>query len=325
MRTARSVLVIALALGVLIAPLAAEAQQPGKVHRIGLLRRTAPEPAELEAFRQGLRELGYVEGQNVVIEQRYANGDHRRLPELARELVQLKIDVLVVDGTLSVRAAREVSGTTPIVFAVVSDPVGERFVTTLARPGGTITGLTIYPGELIPKRLQLLVEVLPAPRVGVLYNPPNTPARRLEQLAETARSLAVELRPVKAPNPAALGAAFETMSREGVRALLVWTDAMFVSQRARIVELAAQHRLPAVYDERQFVDAGGLMSYGPSVAANFRRAAAFVDKILKGAKPADLPVEEPTQLSLVINLRTAKSLGLTIPQTVLARADEVIE
>ena len=166
---------------------------------------------------------------------------------------------------------------------------------------------------------------MPAARVGVLYNPPNTPPRRLEQLAETARSLAVELKPVKAPNPAALGAAFATMSREGVRALLVWTDAMFVSQRARIVELAAQHRLPAVYDERQFAEAGGLMSYGPSVSANFHRAAAFVDKILKGAKPAELPVEQPTKFALVINLKTAKALGLAIPQSVLARADEVIE
>jgi putative tryptophan/tyrosine transport system substrate-binding protein len=312
-------------LPLLAAPLTVQAQSTGKVYRIGFLRRTAPEPAELEAFLQGLRELGYVEGQNVIIDQRYADGVHERLPSLARELLQLKIDVFVVDGTLSVRAARDVAGNRPIVFAVVSDPVGERFVATLARPGGTITGLTIYPGELIPKRLQLLVEVVRAARVGVLYNPPNTPAQRLARLAETARALGVELKPVKASHSAALAAAFETMRREGVRALLVWTDAMFVSQRSRIVELAAQHRLPAVYDERQFAESGGLISYGPSVSENFHRAAAFVDKILKGAIPADLPVEEPTKLALVINLKTAKALGLTIPPAVLARADGVIE
>jgi ABC-type uncharacterized transport system substrate-binding protein len=315
---------IATAAGLLAAPLAAEAQPAGKLHRIGFLRRTAPEPPDLEAFRQGLRELGYVEGQNIVIEQRYAHGAHERLPGLARELLQLKIDALVVDGTLTVRAAREVAGATPIVFTAVSDPVGERFVASLARPGGTITGLTIFGGSLVPKRLQLLVEVVPAARVGVLYNPPNTRARSLTELAETARAMAVTLRPVEVPSPRGLEAAFETMRREDIRAVLVWSDAMFVSHRGRIVELAAQHRLPTVYDERQFADAGGLMSYGPQVSANFRRAAAYVDKILKGAKPADLPVEQPTKYELVINLKTAKALGLTIPPSVLARADQVI-
>jgi len=325
MRFARLAALAALARTLLAAPLGVQAQQAGKVYRIGFLRRTAPELAEFEAFRQGLRELGYVEGQNVVIEQRYAHGDHRRLPGLARELVQFRVDVLVVDGTLTVRAAREMAGATPIIFTVVGDPVGERFVASLARPGGTITGLTQLSGELILKRLQLLVEVAPAARVGVLYNPPNTPARSLERLTEAARSLAVDLKPVKAPSPAALGAAFETMSREAVQSVLVWSDAMFVSQRARIVELMAQHRLPAVYEDRQFAEAGGLMTYGSSEAANFRRAATYVDKILKGAKPADLPVEQPTKVELIINMRTAKALGLTIPPSVLARADEVIQ
>jgi ABC-type uncharacterized transport system substrate-binding protein len=316
---------LAASFGLLAAPLVADAQTVGRVYRIGFLRRTSPEPADFEAFRQGLRELGYVEGQNVVIEQRYAHGAHERLSGLARELLQLQVDVLVVDGALTVQAAREVAGTTPIIFTVVPDPVGERLVASLARPGGTITGLTHFGRELIPKRLQLLVEVVPAARVGVLYNPPNTPARRLEQLAETARSLAVELRPVEAQSPEALGAAFATMSRQSVRAVLVWNDAMFVSQRARVVELAAQHRLPAVYEDRRFAEAGGLMTYGPKQSANFHRAAAFVDKILKGARPADLPIEQPTKFDLVINLKTAKALGLTIPQSVLLRADEVIQ
>jgi putative tryptophan/tyrosine transport system substrate-binding protein len=307
------------------APLAAETQTEGKVYRIGFLRRTSPEPADFEAFRQGLRELGYVEGQNVVIEQRYAHGAHERLPGLARELLQLQVDVLVVDGTLTVQATREVAGTTPIIFTMVGDPVGERLVASLARPGGTITGVTHFGRELIPKRLQLLVEVAPATRVGILYNPPNTPARRLEQLRETAHSLGVELRPVEVRSPKAFRAAFGTMSREGVGAVLVLNDAMFVSQRTGMVELAAQHRLPAVYEDRQFAEAGGLMTYGPNEAANFRRAATYVDKILKGAKPADLPVEQPTKFELVINLKTAKALGLTIPPSVLARADEVIQ
>jgi putative ABC transport system substrate-binding protein len=312
-------------LGLLAAPLAADTQTVGKVYRIGFLRRTSPEPAAIEAFRQGLRELGYVEGQNIVIEQRYARGVHERLSGLARELFQLKVDALVVDGTLTVRAAREAVGTTPIVFTVVSDPVGEGFATSLARPGGTITGLTQFLLELVPKRLQLLQEVVPTTRVGVLYNPPNTPAQPLAQLGETARSLGIELRPVEARNPGALVGAFTTMHREGVGALVVWSDAMFVSERARIVELAARHRLPAVYSDRQFAETGGLMAYGPNEAGNWRRAATFVDKILKGAKPGDLPIEQPTKFELVINLKAAKALGLTIPPAVLARADEVIQ
>jgi putative tryptophan/tyrosine transport system substrate-binding protein len=316
---------LVLILAVLPAALVAEAQTVGKVYRIGFLRRTSPEPAAIEAFRQGLRELGYVEGQNVVIEQRYAHGAHEQLSGLARELLQLPVDVLVVDGTLTVRAAREVAGTTPIIFTMVPDPVSAQLVASLARPGGTVTGVTLLGRELIPKRLQLLVEIVPTARVGVLYNPHNTQARHLEQLAEMARSLAVELRPVEAPSPTALEAAFTTMRRQGVLATLIWNDAMFFSQRARIVELAAQHRLPAVYEDRQFAEVGGLMTYGPNEAANFRRAAAFVDKILKGTKPADLPVEEPTKVELVINMKTVKALGLTIPPAVLARADEIIQ
>jgi putative ABC transport system substrate-binding protein len=229
MRASLRVLALALTIGLVAPPLAADAQTGGKVYRIGFLRRTSPEPAGIEAFRQGLRELGYVEGQNVVIEQRYAFGAHDRLSALARELLQLQVDVLVVDGTLTVQAARDVAGATPIVFAMVSDPVRERFVASLARPGGTITGVSPLLHQLVPKLLQLLAEVVPGARVGVLYNPPNTPARGLEQLAETARSLAVELKPVEARSPKALEAAFATMSRQRVRAVLVWSDAMFIS------------------------------------------------------------------------------------------------
>jgi putative tryptophan/tyrosine transport system substrate-binding protein len=312
-------------LALLVAPLAAEGQQAARVYRIGFLRRTAPEPAAIEAFREGLRELGYIEGQNIAIEQRYARGAHERLPGLARELLQLKVDVLVVDGTLTVRAARGIVGTTPIVFTAVSDPVGEGLVASLARPGGTVTGLTHFGRELLPKRLQLLREIAPTARVGILYNPPDTSARLLAELDETARSLGVDLRHMEAATPEALGGAFTALIREGVGAVLVGNDAMFVSQRARLVQLASQHRLPAIYEERQFAEVGGLMTYGPNAKANWRRAAAYVDKILKGAKPADLPVEQPTKFELVINLKTAKALGLTIPPSVLARADEVIE
>lgn len=321
----RLTLIVTLVLSVLAAPLAAAAQQEGKIYRIGFLRRTAPEPADFEAFRQGLRELGYVEGQGVVVEQRYAHGAHERLPGLARELLQLKVEVFVVDGPLTVRAVRQVAQATPVVFTVTGDPVGEGFAATLARPSGTITGLTIFSRELTPKRLQLLREVVPAGRFGVLYNPPNTPVSRVEELREAARSLGVELKLVEVRSPDALADAFTAMRREGLKAVLVWNDAMLYSQRARIVDLAAQHRLPAVYEDRPFAEVGGLMSYGPSISENFRRAAAFVDKILKGAKPGDLPIERPTKFNLVINLKTARSLGLTIPPSLLLRADYIVE
>jgi putative ABC transport system substrate-binding protein len=321
-----------LTLGVILAvvvflatPLAATAQQAEKIYRIAFLRRTSPEPVDFEAFRQGLRGLGYVEGQNVVIEQRYAHGAHERLPGLARELLELKVDVFVVDGPLTVRAVRQVAQATPVVFTVAGDPVGEGFAATLARPSGTITGLTNVSRELNPKRLQLLREVVPAGRVGVLYNPANTPASRVEELRETARSLDVELQLVEVKSPDALAGAFTAMRRAGLGAVLVLSDAMLYSQRARIVDLAAQHRLPAVYEDRLFAKLGGLMSYGPNISENFRRAAAFVDKILKGVRPGDLPIEQPTKFDLVINLKTANSLGLMIPPSLLLRADQVVQ
>jgi putative ABC transport system substrate-binding protein len=319
---------IATTCGVVALPFAVVAQQTTKVWRIGYLRRTSREPADIEALRRGLRELGYVEGQNLVIDERYANGDAARLPDLARELMQLKVKILVVDGGTTVRAARNVVGATPIVFTLGGDPVAAGFVHSLDRPGGTITGLTSFSGELLPKRLQLLREVVPATRVGVLINPTNpspAPIAMRERLTSAARSLGIELTQVEASSPGELPGAFAKLSQAGVGALLADADAMFFSQRARVVDLAALHKLPAVYAEREFADAGGLMAYAASGTANFRRAATYVDKILKGANPGDLAIEQPTRLELVINLKTAKALGITIPQSVLVRADEVIQ
>jgi len=302
----------------------ARAQQASKVSRIGYLRRTSPQPADIEALRQGLRDLGYVEGQNLIIDERYANGDAGRLPALARELMQVKVQILVVDGGATLVAVRDVVGTTPIVFAVVADPVAGGFVQSLDRPGGTMTGLTTFSSELPPKRLQLLREIVPATRVGVMYNPVNPGRHTFEPLRAAARSLGIELTFAEAQTSAELTAAIGNLRRTAVKALFFLNDAMFFTQRARIVDLAASYRLPAAYPEREYVEAGGLMSYGPSLSNNFRRAATYVDKILDGAKPADLPVEQPTRFELAINLKTTKALGLTIPQSLLLRADEVI-
>ena len=326
----RRTFVCRVASGISILPLTAIAQQPTKVSRIGYLRRTSREPADIAAFRLGMRELGFVEGQNLVIDERYANGDATRLPELARELVQLKVHILVVDGDTTVRAARNVAGATPIVMTIGGDPVAAGFVDSLARPGGTMTGLTGFNVELVPKRLQLLHEIVPATRVGFLFNGTNDPTSpswlaARERLTGAARSLGIELIRVEATNQGELAGAFAKLRQASVGAVLVDGDAMFFSQRARVVDLAAMHKLPAVYAEREFVDAGGLMAYAANGSANFRRAAAYVDKILKGAKPGDLAIEQATRIELVINLKTAKALGLTIPQSVLLRADEVIQ
>ena len=308
--------------GLLGAPLAALAQQV-KVARIGYLRRTTPQSADIAALRQGLKELGYVEGQNLIIEERYANGDAARLPGLARELRQLKVEVLVVDGGLTVESIRGVVGHTPIIFTIVGDPVEAGYVAGLDRPGGSVTGLTTF--VLGPKRLQLLREIVPTGRVGVLSNPANVTPGDLQRFSAAAKSLGAEVVRVSARNPAELAGAFAELSRAHVAAVFVSADAIFFSQRGRIAELAMQFRLPAIYPEREYCDAGGLMSYGANLPENFHRAATYVDKILKGAKAGDLPVEQPTKFELVINLRTAKALGLTIPQSVLLRADKVIQ
>ena len=319
----------ALALVVLAAPLAAEAQAPAKFPRIGYLNVLSPtdNAHTLEAFRQGLRELGYVEGQNIAIEYRFAEGRPERLPALAAELVRLKVDVIVTGPPPAPEAAKQATSTIPIVFAVTGDPVAEGLVASVARPGGNITGLASISGELVGKQLELLKEVAPKiSRVAVLQNPSNNahPAV-LRQADGAARTLGLQLHILQARTPAEVEAAFAAMRRQRAGGVLVLRDPLFFAQRTQIVALAAKSRLPAVYGNREHAEAGGLMAYGANAPLMFRRAATYVDKILKGAKPADLPVEQPTRFELVINLKTAKALGLTIPQAVLVRADQVIQ
>jgi putative tryptophan/tyrosine transport system substrate-binding protein len=316
----------------LAAPLAAEAQQAAKVARIGyLVTSLAARPHLREAFRQGLRDLGYVEGRNVVIEYRDAEGKSERLPALAAELVALKVDVIVTGGgTPTALAAKQATRTLPIVFAFAADPVTSGLVTSLARPGGNVTGLSLLSTELVGKCLELLTQAVPGvSRVAVLWSPGALGERTEKDMLKGAdvagRALGVRLQFVEARGPADFDRAFSDMTKARTGALTVLPSAMFFNERSRLVDLAAKNRLLAVYPGREFVDAGGLMAYGPNAADLFRRAATYVDKILKGAKPADLPVEQPTKFELVINLKTAKALGLTIPQSVLGRADEVIE
>ena len=315
-----------LALGA--APLPAEAQQAAKVARVGHLSLTAS-PQLRGAFLQGLRDLGYVEGRNVVIEYRDAERKPERFPALAAELVALKVDVIVASGTLAALAAKQATTTFPIVFSPAGDPVGSGLVTSLARPGGNVTGLSSFAPELVGKRLELLKQALPGVhRVAVLWQPgafgERTEKDTLKRAEVAARALGVQLQFVEARGPADFDRAFSDMAGARAGALTVLVSNMFNSERRRLVDLAAEKRLPAVYAVRELVDAGGLMSYGPNLADLNRRAATYVDKILKGAKAANLPVEQPTKFELIINLKTAKSLGLTIPQSVLARADEVI-
>jgi ABC-type uncharacterized transport system substrate-binding protein len=317
--------------GVLSASRASEAQQAGKVARIGFLAlNRAAAPHLPEAFLQGLRDLGYVEGRNVVIEFRDAEGKPERFQALAAELVALKIDVIVAANNLAALAAREATGTSPIVFTGVGDPVSEGLVRSLARPGGNVTGLSLLSPELVGKRLELLKQAVPGvSRVAVLWQPGGSGERTekdtLKGAEIAARALGVRLHIVEARGPADFDRAFSDITRARAGALTVLPSTMFGAERRRLVDLAAKTRLPAVYSLREFVDAGGLMAYGANFADLFRRAATYVDKILKGAKPADLPVEQPTKFELVINLKTAKALDLTIPPSVLARADEVIQ
>jgi putative tryptophan/tyrosine transport system substrate-binding protein len=320
-----------LTLGTLAAPLAASAQQAAKVPRIGYLAgNMATAPHLPEAFRQGLRDLGYVEGRNVVIEYRDAEGKLERLHALAAELVALKVDVILAGGTPQALAAKQATKTIPIVFGAVADPVTDGLVTSLARPGGNITGLSLRAPELVGKRLELLTQAVPGvSRAAALWQP-GTYVERTEQdiLKEAevaARALGLRLQVVEARGPEDFDRAFSDMTRARAGALTVLPSTMFFIERRRLVDLAAKNRLPAVYISREFVMPGGLMSYGPNVDDLFRHAATYVDKILKGAKPADLPVEQPTKFELVINMKTAKALGLTIPPSVLARADRIIE
>ena len=327
----RRAFVAGAALGVLAAPLARAAQPGGKLHRIGFLAAGSSADQRLQrffqAFRSGLAELGYVEGRSIAIESRWAAGRYERLPGLAAELVRLKTDVIVTAAVPAIRAAKDATGTIPIVLAVVVDPVATGLVASLARPGGNITGLSVMTPDLVGKQLEMLREVAPrASRVAVLWNPANSgnpPQLTAAELA--ARTLGMRLQPLEARSPREIDGAFEAMTREGAGALVVLVDVMFVDQGRRIVELAAARRLPAVYGLADHVGAGGLMAYAPSFIDSYRRAAVYVDKILRGANPGDLPVEQPTKFELVVNLKTAKALGLTIPPVLLQRADEVIE
>jgi len=312
----------------LVAPLAAQAQQAGKVPRIGFLFYGAPGPSpELEAFRQGLRDLGYIEGQNISLEYRFANGRVGRLPELAAELVRLELDVVVTPGTPASLAAKKATSTIPIVFAGVADAVGTGLVASLARPGGNVTGLTSISAALGGKRLELLKVVAPkASRVAVLYNPADpSNVLVLKELQESSRALGLTLHPLAVRGPGEFEGAFAAMTREHAQALFVAAGVLTTEHRKPLVGLTAKSRIPAMWGERQFVEAGGLMSYAVNFYDEIRRAATYVNKILKGAKPADLPVEQPTTFELVINLKTAKALGLTIPPSLLGRADEVIQ
>ena len=310
-------------------PIAARAQQAGKVHRIGVLETisTTLNVANFYALREGLRQLGYAEGQNLVIEYRSADGRDDRFPGLARELLALKVDVIVTRGTPAAKAVKNATSTVPVVMTASGDPVGVGLVTSLARPGGNITGLSAIVGELSPKRLELIREIVPGlARIAVLANTSNDAVRRDWARIETAaRSLGVQSQLLDLRESDALGPTFDDASARRADALVVVIDAITQANQQRIVDLAMKHRLPAIYSSREFVDAGGLISYGVSYPDLYRRAATYVDKILKGTKPADLPVVQPTKFELVINLKTAKALGIEVPPSLLALADGVIE
>ncbi|MGH8864716.1 MAG: ABC transporter substrate-binding protein [Burkholderiales bacterium] len=286
----------------------------------------SPESKEALEFRHALRDAGYAEGRDISIEWRSANGNYDRLPELAADLVQRELDVIVVDSTAGAQALTRATSTIPIVMTLVADPVGSGLVTNLAHPGGNVTGLSLMAAELWPKRLQLLKETIPRlTRVAVLSNPraPWYP-KAVEHLKAVAPSLAIQLSFVSVRTPEEIGPAFSAVSRARAQALYVLAEALLIIHRGTLIRLASKAGLPTIFNERRFPDEGGLMSYGPNWPDAWRRSARYVDKILKGAKPSDLPIEQPTRFELVINLKTAKALGLTIPQSILLRADEVI-
>ena len=305
-----------------------QAQQPKRIPRIGALLSGSPSNAEhyVDAFRHGLRELGYVERQTIAVEYLWAGGRSDRFDEMAAKLVRDKVDVFLVWGTTAVTAAKHATTTIPIVFVAVGDPVGSGIIASLARPDGNVTGLSTLGTDVAGKRLELLKEIKPRiARVAVLRNPVNpVSAAMLNETQVAARAVGVQLQAVEVRDPAEFENAFSAISRGRADALSVLGDPVFLSYRMQISDLAAKHRIPAIYWDSQFVETQGLMSYGVSIADLFRRAATYVDKILKGAKPAELPVEQPMKFELVINLKAAKQIGLTIPPNVLARADRVI-
>jgi len=326
--TGRAIGIIALVCAILTAPLTADAQQAAKAPRIGLLWGGSPSavPQQYEAFRQGLQELGWVEGQNIVIEHRAADNRNERLPKLAAELVQMDVRVILAINAAAARAAKQATSTIPIVMVAVGDPVRYGLVTSLARPDANVTGLAFLANELIAKQLQLLKEAAPkVARVGVFVNRTNPAATSyLEDAQAAAQALGLKIIPAEVRGADDFDGAFSMIVRERGDALLVAPEALIFSQRQRIVAFADRQRLPTVFGSTVFMKAGGLMAYSASSVEIHRRAATYVDKILKGAKPGDLPVEQPTKFEFVINLKTAKALGLTIPQSVLIRADEVI-
>ena len=312
-------------------PLAARAQQPtATTHRLGLLFATSEQGAKarglLEAVTQGLKEYGWVEGQNIAIEYRFADGKADALPKLAVEVVQLRVDAIVTDSTPAAHAAQNATRTVPIV-GIINDPVASGLVVSLARPGGNITGVSLQSAELAGRRIQLLTELVPGlARVAILSNPANQSlAGLVKQSQAAAQSLGIEIEVADAPAPDTLENAFAAITAARAGALIVLPDVMFFAQYPRVVAFTAASHLPALFPEKQPVEGGGLMAYGPSIPASFRRAGAYVDKILRGANPADLPVEQPTTFEFVINLKTAKALGLTVPDKLLSTADEVIE
>ena len=310
--------------GLLAAPLGAEAQQAGKVYRIGFLRAGQPPESYLDGFQQGLRERGYVYGQNVVVEFRATDGSVDPLPRLTEELLRLKVDVFLASAAPAAVAVRRATTSVPIVFVGVVDPVGLGLVPSLGRPGGSITGLATTSADFAGKRLELLRAIVPSlKRVAVLWHPanPSNPIQ-LKGAQAAARALGMRLEPASIQGPNDFDSASKAVP--GTDGLLFLESPLFTTHRARLAELAARSRLPAIYGQREYVEVGGLMSYGTHFKDLYRRAAWYVDKILKGAKPGDLPVEQPTNFELVINLKTAKALGLTIPQSLLQRADQVI-
>jgi putative tryptophan/tyrosine transport system substrate-binding protein len=309
-------------------PRGAHAQPPGKVPRVGYLSYGSPGPSqEIDAFRQGLRELGYIEGQSIAVEYRFASGQKGRYPGLAADLVRQKVDVIVAPATPQALAAKQATSSIPIVFVLVADAVGAGLITSFARPGGNITGLTSSSAELGGKRLELLGQMVPkASRVAILYDPTErSNVLILKQLQESGSTLGLILHPLEVREPQQFEGAFIRMTREHTHAMFGTPGALTFAHGNVLVALAAKHRIPAMWGHRSFVDAGGLMSYAVNLYEQNRQAAVFVDKILKGAKPGDLPVEQPTRFELVINLKTANGLRLTVPPALLVQADQVIE
>jgi putative ABC transport system substrate-binding protein len=328
MRVSRAGRILTVVLGLLAAPLAAEAQPTGRMARIGFLY-PASAPAAisyLAAFLEGLRDLGHIEGRDFTLESRFAEGSAGRLPDLAAELVRLKVDVILTDGTPAATAAKRATPTIPIVMASGGDPVGAGLVASLARPGGNVTGVTTLAGDLSAKRLQLLKEAVPkVSRVALLQNPANPfSAIAVQETASAARSLSVRVQVLGVKGPGEFEGAFGAMTKGRAGALLVVPDMMLSDNGRRLADLAVKHRLPTMFGRGE-TELGGLMAYGPDLLDLFRRAAVYVDKILKGVSPAVLPIEEPRRVELIINLKTAKALGLTIPPSILIRADQVIQ